>query len=743
MPPGTNGAGSAGAEERVTYCRICEPLCGMVATVEDGRLTKLRPDDDHPLSAGFRLPEGDRDDRRPERPRPGPASAAAPARRRVRAVSWDEALDEIGARLQRIRAEHGGEAIGWYMGNPGAFSYSHPLWSKGFTDALGSPHYYTASSQDVSNRFAASQFLYGSPFQIPIPDLARTDFLLIVGANPLVSHGSVMTAPRVKDQLHAISDRGGRVVVVDPRRSETARAFEHLPINPDADAWLLLSLLQVIFAEGLEDAAAIGRQASGGDGLRRLVAEHTPEATAGRTGIEAAEVRRLARDLAGAERAAVYGRTGSCLGRNGTLVSFLLDALNVVTGNLDREGGAMFGDAPLDFEGLAHRLGLASYAKVRSRVGDLPEVLGSLPASLMAKEITTPGKGQIRALFVSAGNPVLSVPNGDELEAALGQLDLCVSIDFYVNDTGRHADFVLPATTMYEREDFPLPFLQLFTTPYINMTDAVLEPAGEARQEWEIIEQISKRIGIVPSSVGIARALGRVGIRLSPERLVDLLLRTGSKGDLFGLRRGGLSVEKLRRNPHGIVLGEHLAAGVMGKKVRHRDRRVHLDVPEIVAEAGRLAAQNGHDPDFPLRLIGLRELRSHNSWMHNAALLMRGGREHAARIHPADGAAVGDRPTATPCRVSSPHGSIELTARLTDEVKRGTIAIPHGWGHNGGWQTANAAGGANVNLLASSEPEDLERLAGMAFLNGIPVRLEPVPTGNEASAEAPVAAAVS
>ena len=355
----------------------------------------------------------------------------------------------------------------------------------------------------------------------------------------------------------------------------------------------------MILAEGLEDAAAIGRQASGGDGLRRLVAEHTPESTAGRTGVEAAEVRRLARDLAGAERAAVYGRTGSCLGRNGTLVSFLLDALNVVTGNLDREGGAMFGDAPLDFEGLAHRLGLASYAKVRSRVGDLPEVLGSLPASLMAKEITTPGKGQMRALFVSAGNPLLSVPNGNELEAALGQLDLCVSIDFYVSDTGRHADFVLPATTMYEREDFPLPFLQLFTTPYINMTDAVLEPAGEARQEWEIIEQISKRIGIVPSSVGIARALGRVGIRLSPERLVDLLLRTGSKGDLFGLRRGGLSVERLRRNPHGIVLGEHLAAGVMGKKVRHRDRRVHLDVPEIVAEAGRLAAQNGHDPELP------------------------------------------------------------------------------------------------------------------------------------------------
>jgi formate dehydrogenase len=721
--------------EQVTYCRVCEPLCGMVATVEDGCLTKLRPDGDHPLSKGFACPKGIA----MTEIQNDPDRVLHPLRRgadgEFHRVTWEQALGEIGDRLRRIRSEHGGDSVGWYMGNPGAFSYSHPLWSKGFTDALGSPHYYTASSQDVSNRFAASQMLYGSPFQVPIPDLARTDLLLVVGANPLVSHGSVMSAPRVKDQLHAIAERGGRVVVVDPRRSETARAFEHLPITPDTDAWLLLSLLAVIFEEGLEDGAALRRQARGADGLRRLVQGHLPETTEARTGITAARVRALARDLAGAGRAAVYGRTGSCLGRNGTLVSFLLDALNAVTGNLDRDGGAMFGDPPIDFEGLAHRLGLATYGKVRSRVGDLPEVLGSLPASLMAKEITTPGPGQMRALFVSAGNPVLSVPNGEELEAALGELDLCVSIDLYVSDTGCHADFVLPATTMYEREDFPLPFLGLFTTPYINMTDAVLEPAGEARQEWEIIEQISRRIGITPSSVGIARLLGRAGIRLSPQRLVDLVLRTGPKGDLFGLRRGGLSVANLREHPHGLVLDDDLKAGVIRKKIRHRDRRVHLDVAEIRAETERLAAQNGHDPEFPLRMIGLRELRSHNSWMHNSELLMRGGREHAARINPEDAAAAGIE-DGEACRITSPHGAIELAARLTDEVGRGTVAVPHGWGHRGGWRTANAAGGANVNLLASSDPADLEPLAGMAFLNGIPVRLEAVAaTAGPAAAE--------
>ncbi|MGH2950834.1 MAG: molybdopterin-containing oxidoreductase family protein, partial [Solirubrobacterales bacterium] len=698
-------------EEKVTYCRICEPLCGLVATVEDGKVTQLRPDAEHPLSRGFACPKGIamadvQND---------PDRVLHPLRRRddgsFERVTWPEALDEIGERLRRIRGEHGGEAIGWYMGNPSAFSYSHPLWVKAFLDGVGSPHWYTASSQDVSNRFAASAFLYGGAYVVPIPDLTRTEFLFIVGANPLVSHGSVMSAPRVKEQLHAITERGGRVVVVDPRRSETARAFEHVPVNPDSDAWLLLSLLQVIFEENLEDREAIERQASGADSLRELCAPHSPEETEARTGLPAAEVRQLARDLAGAGRAAVYGRTGSCLGRNGTLVAFLLDALNAVTGNLDREGGAMFGNPAIPFEELLDRIGVG-YDNGRSRIGGFPEVIGALPASLMAKEITTPGEGQIRALFVSAGNPVLSVPNGDELEAAMSELDLCVAIDLYVSDTAKHADFVLPATTFLEREDFPLPFLGLFTTPFIQATEAVVEPRGEARQEWETIEDIAERIGVVPSSVAALRLLGKVGVKLSPRRLVELGLRLGPMGDLFGLRRGGLSPRKLRENPHGIVLAEHLDPGVLRKKIRHRDKRVRLDPPEILAEAERLAAASGDDPDFPLRMIGLRELRSHNSWMHNAPLLMRGGRTHAARVHPEDAERVGVA-DGEPCRISSAHGTIEIEAAVTDEVKPGTVAVPHGWGHRGGgWTVANEAGGANVNLLASSDPEDLERLAG-------------------------------
>jgi formate dehydrogenase len=749
-------------EERATYCRICEPLCGLVATVEDGRLVRLRPDREHPLSRGFACPKGIA----MTEVQNDPDRVLHPLRRGAdgfEAVSWDEALDDIGRRLRRIVRDHGGESVGWYFGNPGAFSYSHALWLQGFMTAVGSPNLFTAGSQDINNRFVASRLLYGSLTRVPVPDLARTEFLLVVGANPLVSHGSAVSAPRIRDQLRAIVGRGGRVVVVDPRRSETARAFEHVPVRPDGDAWLLLSLLHVIFAEGREDAAALARQARGVAGLRSMAAAHPPEETESRTGVPADDVRALARDLAGAGSAAVYGRTGSCLGRHGTLVAFLLDALNVVTGNLDRPGGAVFGSSPLGIERFAERFGLASYGRRRSRVGGFPDVLGSFPATLMAKEITTLGRGRLRAMFVSAGNPVVSVPGGDELSAALSRLDLLVSIDLYVNDTNRLADYVLPATTFLEREDLPVANLSLFTTPFVQFTGPVVAPYGEARQEWQIIDAIARRAGLLPFVPGLpGRVLGRVlgraplvarrrlpdltprrrphgtipgdrprtgaprdvaGHRVpwpAPERLLDLALRLGPRGDLFGLRRG-LSLRTLRRHPHGMVLGDHLRTGVLRDVVRHRDRRVRLDPPEIVAEFSRLSVDD--DPAYPLRLIGLRELRSQNSWMHNAETLMRGARRHTARIHPSDAASYGIE-DGEPCRITSRHGSISLPASVTDEVAPGTVAVPHGWGHHGGgWRRANAAGGANVNLLTSSDPADLEALAGMAHLNGVPVRV--------------------
>ncbi|WP_024801803.1 molybdopterin-dependent oxidoreductase [Nocardia sp. BMG51109] len=721
------------AREVATYCRICEPLCGLIATVEDGRLVRLRADKDHPLSRGFACPKGIAF----TEVQNDPDRVLYPLRRTAdgsfERVSWETALDDIGARLRALIDAHGRESLGWYFGNPSTFSYSHTLWTAGFQIAAGLRHVYSAGSQDVNNRFVASHLLYGSLTSVPVPDLDSTDFLLMVGANPVVSHGSVVSAPRIRDKLADITKRGGRVVVVDPRRSETARMFEHVGVRADTDAWLLASMLQVIFDEGLEDAAVLREQAAGVDRLRAAVARFTPAATAPVTGLDPDVVRTLARDLAAAPRAAVYGRTGTCLGRHATLVSVLLDSLAVVTGNLDRRGGSVFGKELVAVSELNARLGLVGYGSSRSRIGDFPDVLRTFPAAIMAKEITTPGTGQLRALFTSAGNPVLSVPGSDELASALRQLDLFVSIDLYLNDSNRMADYVLPATTFLERDDAPLPFTALAPIPFTQYTEAVLEPYGEARQEWEIVDEIARRIGVQPFAFGpLARWIGELrrrvpggrAARLSPRLLLDLALRTGPYGDRFGLRRNGISLRTLRRHPHGMVLADRVETGVLRKVVQHKDRRVQLADPRIIDELRELSAPP-HDPAYPLRVIGMRELKSHNSWMHNAESLM-GRREHAARIHPEDaavaGIADGDR-----CRVSSAHGSIEVTARLSEDMTQGTVAIPHGWGHTGGgWRRANEAGGANINVLMSTEIVDVERLAGMAHLNGVPIRLDPV-----------------
>src|SRR4051794_9088410 len=731
------------SEQVVTFCRICEAHCGMVATVDDGVVTKLRPDPEHPLSRGYACPKGIA----MTEVQNDPDRVLHPLKRRpdgsFERVSWAAAMADIGARLRALRDERGPDSIGWYMGNPGAFSYSHTLWVKGFLDGLGTRHYYTAGSQDVNNRFAASALLYGTPLLVPIPDLQRTRFLFMVGANPMVSHGSVLTAPRVREQLHEITGRGGRVVVVDPRRTETARQFEHVAVTPDTDAWLLLAMLQVVFTEGLADESFLEEHAEGTDQLRALAEPHSPESVAERTGVPAETIRALARDFAGAESAAAYGRTGSCLGRFGTLVAFLIDALNAVTGNLDAPGGAVFGKPAIALDDIGHRFGLDTYGKLRSRFGDFPDVLGNLPASLMPQEIETPGDTQLRALFVSAGNPVLSVPDGDALERALGKLDLMVSLDFYVNETSCHADYVLPAATFLERDDVPVAFLGFYTKPFIQATEPVVPPAGEAREEWEVIDELARALGVQPYSVPPLRVLGRLGVRLSPRRLVDTLLRLGPEGDLFGARRGGLSRAKLRKHPHGIVLHDEIATGVLGDRVRHDDGRVHLAPADIAAEVRRMESANGADPAFPLRLIGLRELRSHNSWMHNSPLLMRGGRTHALRVHPDDAAAHGLEDGGE-VRVESKSGAVTVAAKVTDEMTPGTVALPHGWGHRGGWRLANSNAGSNFNLLTSGDPADLERLAGMAFLNGIPVRLAPVaPAAAEAdpaAASAPVPA---
>jgi len=733
-------------DHKPTFCRICEPLCGMVATVEDGRLVALRPDKDHPLSEGFACQKGiaftevvNDPDRVLTPLRRGPGGQERSDRGIGTAgfepVSWDEAMTDIAARCTDIHRRHGSGAFAWYMGNPAAFSYSHLFGVMAFIKGIGRrSHYFTSSTQDTSSRLLASQFLYGTPMSVPIPDLIRSDLLVMMGANPIVSHGSFLTAPRIKDRMHDVVKRGGRVVVIDPRRSETAAQFEWLGIVPDSDAYFLLSLLEVMFAEDLVDRASVAAQADGLDWLAAQCAPFPPERTEQHTGIAPEAVRALARELVETPRAAVYGRLGTCVGRQGTLTTYLIDAVNLVAGNLDRPGGSVF--STLGIAG--QRWGLKAmgavmrrtYRRKRTRVGGFRSVIASEPAALMAKEISTPGKNQVKALFVSAGNPVLSVPNGLELESAVEGLELMVGLDFYVTETTAHCDYILPVTTMYERDDFALTFQQFQATPFRQTTEAVVEPAGQARSEWDIVDDLTTRMGartpVFAALAAMRKALGVFGRQLNPRALADGMIRLSDGGDRYGLRRGGLTFSRLSgEHPHGVVVAPHIRTGVLGEVVVYRGGRVRLIHDDIAAELNAMVRRDQPDA-FPMRMIGMREPRSENSWMHNAPLLMRGERVHRAVMHLDDAAqrriAEGDT-----VDVSSAHGRISLPVTLTHDIVPGAIAIPHGWGHDGtgGWRLANRAGGVNVNQLTSSDPRDVEALAGMSWLTGVPVQVEP------------------
>ncbi len=699
----------------------------MIATVEDGTLTSLRPDKDHPLSSGFACQKGiaftevvNDPDRVTTPLRRGPDGFTE--------VTWEEALTDIADRLKAILRRDGSGAVGWYMGNPGAFSYAHTFAALMFIKGLGRhSHYFTASSQDTNSRLIASQLLYGVPTSVPIPDMTRTDLLVMLGANPVVSHGSFLTVPRIKDRMHDIVKRGGRVVVVDPRRTETAAAFEWLGIVPDTDALFLLSLLQVMFDDDLVDATRIGDQADGIDWLQNLCLPFSPEATSGQTGIEPDTVRSLARELVGTQRAAVYGRLGTCVGRYGTLTAYLIDAVNLVAGNLDAPGGSVFGlmhTVGQRWQNTAMGFALRRMYRRRTRVGGIPNAIGSEPAALMAKEITTPGDRRIRAMFVSAGNPVLSVPNGNELEAAFETLELSVALDFYVTETTSMCDYILPVTTMYERDDFPYTFQAFQATPFRQATEAVIAPIGESRTEWDIIEDLSGRLGGVQGAV--RKALGAFGLKLKPQLIVDGLIRMSQGGDRFGMR-GGLSLRRLvEQHPHGVVVAPHIRTGVLRDAVAYLSRRMKLVHADIACEVDKLT-RGTHPDGYPLRMIGMREPRSENSWMHNSPLLMRGDRTQHALIHVDDAAdlhiADGDM-----VRVTSPYGQITVGVTATKDLMAGVIAVPHGWGHKGTgtWRVANKAGGANVNQLTSSDPADVESLSGMAWLTGVPVRVERV-----------------
>ncbi len=707
-------------DTRITYCRICEAACGLVASVEGDELRALRPDPDHVVSRGFACAKGTRFGDLHE----SPDRVDHPLMRQgelMEQTTWNEAIADIGRRLARIRRAHGPHSVGVYVGNPSAFSYSTTLLSMAFIKGLGTRNAFNAGSLDCNNKFVVARRMFGSPALHPVPDLDHARFALLVGTNPSVSQSSFVNAPRMIERLKAIEARGGSVIVVDPRRTETARSVgTHLPIVPDTDAAFLLGLLNVIFSEQLECRGTTCRHARGLDELRAAASRFPPEIVERATGIPAATLRDIARRFALAKGAFCHVSTGVNQGRFGSIAYAAKIALELVTGNLDREGGALMPHGAIDAAGLLALSRLDREPRWKSRIGNLPPVMAALPSAILADEILTPGAGQIRALFVIAGNPLLSAPDGARLRRALHKLELCVSIDLFQNDTAAHATHVLPCTDWLERDDLPLAQLQLQPVPYVQYTERVVPPRAERREEWQIL-------------AGIARA---ARVPLFGSRAADLALRavlstTGPRGLVLPMLTGALGPRPrhvLRENPHGVLVKREHPGQFLSGRIRTRSGRVELFPQEIYARLDELLQsleEPRGGPGVVLKLFTRRERLGHNSWMH-ASRKLRTGEQHAY-LSPVDAERLGVR-RGDRLRLSTETGSIELPAEPTDEIVPGAIAVPHGYGHEkqSGWHAARLRGGANVNLLAASGPRAVDPVSGMCRFIGTPVRVERV-----------------
>ena len=720
---------ASGADESVHFrtCHLCEAMCGVEIRVRGPEILSIRGDRADPFSRGHICPKAVALKDVHE----DPDRLRLPVRRTAdgwEQIPWDEALDEVARRLVDIQSVHGRSAVATYFGNPMVHSYTALLSGTLFLRALRSHNRYSATSVDQLPHHFAAYHMYGHQLLIPVPDLDRTRFLLVVGANPVASNGSLMTAPDVAKRLKAIRHRGGRLVVVDPRRSETARlADTHLFIRPGTDALLLLALLHTIFAEKLERPGRLEAMARGWDVIRRVAGDYSPEHVEHACGVAASDIRRLARDFAGSDGAACYGRMGASVQKFGALCQWLIQLLNLVTGNLDRPGGTLFTRPAFDLIALATSLGQRGhFDRRRTRVRGLPEFGGEFPVAALAEEILTPGPGQVRALVTAAGNPVLSTPNGLQLERALERLEFMVSVDFYVNETTRHAHIILPPTFALERDHYDIVFHALAIRNTARYCTPLFPPAADARHDWEIFGGLRERLEkLDPARAGSAYA--RWFTRwMSPRRILARGIRFGPYGTGWNPFGPGLTLGRLAGEPHGLDLGA-LRPCLPGR-LASRDGTIELVPKPLLDDLRRLANWHaGFAPaaDGQLWLIGRRDLRSNNSWMHNSQRLVKGPRRCDLLMHPQDAArrAIGD---GAMVRVTSRTGTVELPVRLTEDMMPGSVSIPHGWGHSRpGIRLTVATRHAGVSVNDLTDDQALDELCGNAALNGVPVVVTP------------------
>jgi anaerobic selenocysteine-containing dehydrogenase len=731
-------------------CPLCEATCGLEVTLRDGAVHRIRGDRDDVFSHGFICPKGStlgalHDDpdrlRRPLVRRDG---------RHVE-VDWDEAFAEVEARLVPIRERHGADSVAMYLGNPNAHTIAGAVFVRPLIQALATKNLYSASTVDQMPRHVSSGLLFGNPGAMPVPDLDRTELLVILGADPLESNGSLCTAPDFPGRLAAIRDRGGRIVVVDPRRSRTAAvADEHLSIRPGTDAAWLLSLIHVVLRDGRERISL--SPVSGIEHLGALVEPFSPERVAPVCGIDAATTERIAHELSDGRRSAVYTRIGTHTARHGTLCSWAADVLCLITDNLDVPGGMMWPTpchgrpVPADRApgGRGFRTGRWS-----SRVSGHPEVRGELPVAALAEEIETPGDGQVRALITVAGNPARSTPDSVRLERALASLDLVVSVDIYLNETTRYADVILPPPSALEKSHFDFAFYGLSVRNIANYSPPVLEATGPG--EHEILSRLALIVsgqgasadpelvyGLVTGSIA-QQATTLEGGRLqgrdpgdlvaavahldAPERCIDLMVRTGPFGDQFGEEPGGLSLQVLLEHPHGVDLGA--LEPRLREVLRTASGTIEVDHERLRTDAAELAATLGEEAGDDLVLVGRRHVRSNNSWMHNLDVLVRGRPRCTLLVHPEDAERLGltDGGVAL---VRSRVGTVEAPVEVSDAVRPGVVSLPHGWGHDAdGARLAVAARNAGVNSNVLTDGAVLDPLSGNAALNAIPVTVSP------------------
>ncbi len=745
-------------QKHLRTCNLCEAMCGVEITHEQGQILSIKGDPLDPLSKGHICPKAValqdlHED--PDRLR-YPLLKTPQGWERI---SWDNAFNEAASRIRRIQAKHGRNAVALYLGNPSVHNVGTMLTLPSLFTALKTANRYSATSVDQLAPMLVSMKLYGNQLLFPVPDIDRTDFMVCLGGNPVASNGSLFSAPGFKQRVKALQERGGKLVVIDPRRTETADiADQHHFIRPGTDALLLMALLHTLFSQDLVDTGRLTNHVQGINIVKNMVAGFSPQRVAKQVGMKAKDIRQLAIDFASADRACFYGRMGISTQSFGTLSNWLVNLINILTGNLDEPGGVMFTRPAIDLPGIAELGGATgSFNSRKSRVRKLPEFGGEFPATTLADEILTDGKGQVKALITIAGNPVLSLPNGRRMEKALEKLDFMIAVDFYLNETTRHADIILPPTGPLEHGHYDLGLSMVTVRNTAKYSPALYQPLPDTRHDWEILLELTRRLhSPSPLKWAAGELQYQVVRRLGVEGMLDLLLRIGPYGTapdtLSDLQRKlvntlykrldarsagrtlldispfsrhtrdrnyNLSLKTLEQHPHGIDLGplepclpERLAT--QGKVINLVPNLFMKDITRLQKLLDKPAKQG---PETFL-LIGRRDIRSNNSWMHNSQRLVKGKNRCTALIHPDDAQRLGISDGES-IVVSSRVGEIEIPAEITDRMMPGVISVPHGWGHHRqGAQLGIAAQHAGVSLNDVTDERTVDAITGVAAFSG-------------------------